>query len=272
MKSILKKKWLGLPIITIIAALVIGLVAGGVVADWHYTQTLQNSTVTISGSGLMLYKDAGATTAYSYPNDTLPSFGKINTDIGSAPFASGAVTLYLKNTGTTNLSPTIAMTSTGSTSGLTLNEATAGTLSSSPVALLGLGTPLLPFIASSYTSLMAGNCGTTGITDLLTKSSINAVVPQTGYLETGSEIWHYTGWDVSGSGCVVHCDARGVLGTTPITYTDGTVITFGLMTMPSVTLSHGQVQTITLKVLDDGTATLGENPTFGIIIDANPGS
>jgi len=270
-KAILRKKWLGIPLVAVVVALVIGLLAGSVIADWHYTQTLQSSTVTVSGSGLMLYKDAGCNTAYSLV-DTLPSFGKINTDIGSAPFASGAVTLYLKNTGTTNLSPTIAMTSSGVTTGLTLNEATAGTLSSSPVALLGLGTPLLPFIASSYTSLMGGNCGTTGITDLLTKSSINAVVPQTGYLETGSEIWHYTGWDVSGSGCVVHCDARGVLGTTPITYTDGTVITFGLMTMPSVTLSPGQVQTITLKVLDDGTATLGENPTFGIIIDANPGS
>lgn len=265
MKSLKSKRWLGIPVIAIISTILVIIVlcatTGVLVAQWAFSSQL-SSSVTVSGSGIVLFKDLACTTAYAYPNDTLPSFGTINTDIGDAPFSSGTITIWLKNTGTTNLSPVISTNL--STSGLALNEVTAGNLSSVPVSLLSVASATLtsgftgygsPTVPSQYTFTVS--------------SPISGTIPTSGYAIIGlgtptQETIRYTGYD----GTTI----TGIYDiTTSTTHLAGDSIIFS-GSNPSPILAPNQVHTITLKIVDNGNVTLGSNPHFNITIVSGAGS
>lgn len=260
LKSIFRKKWILIPCCL---ALVIGLLAAGAVyGSWHYTQTLSSSTVQIKGSGLTLYTSSALTTAYAYPNDTLPNFS-LDSDTGSAPFLSNVVDLYLVNTGTKPLSPSLAMTSTGNMTGLTVSDATAGILSSNPVSLLGNG-----FTASGLTSQFNWTITASAAVPISTQMSaaLPSGLPTSGYLQMDNEIFHYSAITASDT---VSIDQRACLGTTAALHHACTV-TWGVM--GNTTLAPGQTFHVQLQVSDNGNAVLGSNPTIGIVIDSNAGN
>lgn len=264
MKSFKSKKWFGIPTIAVISAILVicALCAttGVLVADWAFSSQL-GASVTITGSSLVAFKDLACTTQYNYPTDTLPSFGNINND--HAGNVSSNVVFYLKNTGTTYLDPTIATNL--NVTGLSLHNTTV--ITSTPVELISPA--FVPSSNSMPDQPATGNgLRDAGATSLQTQAGMPGGVPSSGaFIEVASgEIYTYTNI----VGHVISGIVGGQLGTVDAGHPDGT-ITFGTITAGG--FAAGQVQTVTLKIMTDSTATPSTTPkTFNIIIASAAGS
>jgi len=234
---------IGLSVIAIVAALVVGVGGGVALGDFMFQNQTTGHIGTV-GSNANVYADPACTQLIP-SNGSLPSgLGVVNLDLTTPK--SGTISVYFRNEGQTRLNPQISVT--GMASGFTMTEATLGALSATSVPLMGVsgfqpnGLPSTPNLGPSDASLF---------TDLTPGGAIPAALPQQGHFKWENEIVRYGSW----SGGTLHGLTRGQLGTAITSHPTGALLVYGELT--TGTLAPNQVKPIVLTIVADPSVKVG---------------
>jgi hypothetical protein len=269
-RSFLKRKWLGIPLIAvIITCVVVSMCTGGVLAQFLFNSN-NTASVTVSGSGVAMWTDVGLT--QSLPVGGAISFGKLNNDLAQP--TTNTFTIYLQNTGNTALSPTIQ--ETGLTSPMSLQDATLGNIGSSPIALLP---PVFALSSGSVTIRDAENATNTTITMAEGPNPLTVIPTAQNpvYVQfANGEVITITSWTSTAySGFpnvnVITC-LRGQNGTTAQAQPAGAVASIGNITASTLAPQAVKKLTLVLTAPADNSLTLGNTYSFNIDIHADPGA
>lgn len=258
MKQFIKRKWLGVPLAIIVAIIAVSMVAGGTLAQWMFNKTTTGH-VSVSGSDVELFSDAGCTTSIAN-NGALSAF-ILNRDLDSP--VSNNVVIYLKNRGNTNLRPNISVA--GLTTGMTLNETTSGVIGSVPVALMPI--VFTPSGLANGTEVANPLSGDSADIPAIVLDTIPATLPQAGYFKLDNEICSYNGW----TGTTLRNIKRGQMGTVPVLHNQPLTFIWGTDGGNSV-LAPNAVRTITLNISALPTIALNATSDFNITIHSDAGN
>lgn len=213
MKNLLKRKLFHIPLALLAVVLTLGLLGGGMaIGQWAFNQN-NTGSISVTGSGLALFTNQADTTPL-VGNATLPAFASpLNMDMAT-PISGNTPSIWVLNTGKTNLTPTISASITNPN--MVLHSTTLGALGSTPVALITQIWALNGVTMNLYPSITV----TTPITTVgYDGGSVIGTPAPSGYFIIDSEKFSYTSWNSSTSS--FDGVTRAVLGTTAATHTAG---------------------------------------------------